>query len=660
MEERAGESVVEAQAAGLDPSDPAAASMALALRKAPRSRRLDDKTEAFLEKQGRLIDLQTEHLHEQRELVLSRLRWGRFSDRMKALLQVMTGLAGLGALVLIAAMAWGAHNAHGLVIEAFSVPPELAKSGLTGQVAASRFLDKLQALQSATANSDRPAESYESNWGADFKVEIPETGLTFSEFDKLLRERLGHVSHVTGEVMVTSTGIAVTARTGDAPPDTFAGPAADFDVLAAKAAEAVYRESQPYRFTEYLEEQGRIDEALKVVSDLAVNGPRSERGWAYSKWAVMTLNDLGDAAAARRLAAKGLGYSPGSDINDRITLVNTEIWSGDEAADLAISRTLDREDQARAPDTSQYYYETNKRLGRAWLEFVEPDYLASGRDWMDVVAHDASAHFAALGPAMAATAYALGHDLPAARAAASQATREADPALAWDIATSAFRALPNYWIPAETGRWPEALADARAMDEALEAGKARRPIYGLMQRVWIWPLEAVAFARTGDVSGAQALVGKTPLDCYDCVRARGLIAAEQQDWPSSERWFVEAVRQAPSVAVAYAEWGRMRLARGDVRGAIAVLSAGYGKDPRFADTLELWGEALMAQGDARGAARKFADAWKLAPNWGRDHLKWGEALLTLGRREEGRVQLRAAAALDLTSAERAEAQALRL
>ena len=88
MEERAGESVVEAQAAGLDPSDPAAASMALALRKAPRSRRLDDKTEAFLEKQGRLIDLQTEHLHEQRELVLSRLRWGRFSDRMKALLQV--------------------------------------------------------------------------------------------------------------------------------------------------------------------------------------------------------------------------------------------------------------------------------------------------------------------------------------------------------------------------------------------------------------------------------------------------------------------------------------------------------------------------------------------------------------------------------------------
>src|SRR5262249_25954104 len=155
---------------------------------------------------------------------LSRLRWGRFSDRVKALLQVLTVAVGLGVVVLIGSMAWDAHEDHGLVVEAFSVPPDLARNGLTGQVAASRFLDKLQALQTATEESDRPSQSYHGNWGSDIKVEIPETGLTLGEFDKLLRERLGHVSHVTGEVVSAPGGaVSLTARLGDAPPQTFTG-----------------------------------------------------------------------------------------------------------------------------------------------------------------------------------------------------------------------------------------------------------------------------------------------------------------------------------------------------------------------------------------------------------------------------------------------------
>lgn len=656
MDERAEEPAAEAHSA-IEQASPAA--VALALSKTTRSRRIDHAAEAFLEKQARLIDLQTEHLHEQRELVLCRLRWGRFSDRMKALLQVMTAVLGLAVVALVAGMAWQAHKAHGLVIEAFSVPPELAQTGLTGQVAASRFLDKLEALQVATANSDRPAESYESNWGSEFKVEIPDTGLTFSEFNKLLRERLGHVSHVTGEVTAAPEGIAITARTGDAPAQTFSGPAAQYDGLAEKAAEAVYRASQPYRYTEYLDQQGRVAEALQVISDLALSGPRSERGWAYSKWANIELNDLGDAASSRRYAGLALGYGAGSDLNDRISLVNVEVWSGHEEADLALSRKLDRDDQTRLPDTSEVFYSVNKLLGRAWLDFIEPDYQAAGRDWMQVSRQESNSHFVRLGAAMAATADALGHDLPAARAAMSQGTGDTDPPLAWDIATSAFLALPGYWMPAELGRWPEALADARAMDAVLEAGKAKRPIYGLMQQVWIWPLEALALGRTGDTAGGAALIGKTPLDCYLCLRVRGFLAADQRDWPSAERWFAEATRQAPSVPLAYAEWGRMRLARGDAAGAIAVLAAAQAKGPRFADPLETWGEALMAYGDPGAAARKFETAARLAPNWGRNQLKWAEALGAAGSRTEARAHLRTAAALDLTPVERAELGAQR-
>jgi hypothetical protein len=639
-----------------EPLNAAAAAVALGSRS--RSRSLNEKTEALLEKQGRLVDLQIEGLEAQHHLVISRLRWGRFSDWMKALLQMLTAIVGAAIVLLFAVLAWQAHEAHGLAIDAFSVPPDLARTGLTGQVAASRFLDKLQALQRATAESDRPPQSYETNWGSDFKVEIPDTGLTFSEFDKLLRERLGNVSHVTGEITSGPTGISLTARLGDAPPQTFTGPATSFDELSQKSAEAVYGANQPYRYAEYLDDVGRSDEAFRVISNLAINGPASERGWAYAKWALMELNERGNAAAARSYASRGLGYGAGSDLNDHIAMVNTDVWSGHEEADLNVSKAIDLESRTRLPDTSDFFFQANRLMGRAWLDFVKPDYEASGAEWMETArdfpaAQSGYGKVAQLSPAMAATAYALGHDLPAARRAMVQAP-PSDDAMPWDIAQGAFLALPRYWIAAEMDRWPLALQDAQRMDATLEAGKATRPIYGLMQQVWIRPLQALALARTGHAAAAAALVDETPVDCYLCLRVRGMIAAQQQDWAAADRWFAAAVSQAPSLPLAYTEWARTRLDRKNADGAIALLKIVGAKNPRDADVPEIWGEALLLKGDQRAAASKFEDTEELAPNWGRNRLKWAEALARSGQPQEARVQLRKAADLPLTAEERSE------
>jgi tetratricopeptide (TPR) repeat protein len=620
----------------------AAVSLALGRRKARAKGADDPQLDAFLAEHTRLARLQSEHLHEQRELTLSRLRWGRFSDRMKALLQMMTVLVGAGVVALVAIMVWEAHEQHGLEIEAFSVPPELARGGLTGQVAAERFLDKLQALQTATENSDRPAQSFEGNWGSDVKVEIPQTGLTFGEFEKLLRDKVGHVTRVTGEILMTPTGIAVTARMGDAPPQTFTGPATAFDDLAQKAAEAVYRANQPYRYVEYLDNEGRAAEAFAAVADLAVNGPRSERGWAYGRWSIMDLNEHGDLAAARTHAARGLGFGAGPDLADRISLVNAEVWSGRDEAVLSISKTLDHDDQQRLPDTSEIFYTENKLLGRAFLQFVTPDFPASSQTWIATSKQDTGAHFGRLAPAMAATADALGHDLPAAAALQRSARFPADSAMILDIEQGAFEALPTYWMAVERGDWAAALADAREVDAALETGRAKLPVYGLMQQVWIWPLEARALARTGDLAGAQALIGKTPLDCYLCLRVRAQIAADTHDWAGVDRWFAEAVRLAPSPPFAEAEWAEARLARGDADGALAIAKRAAAKAPRFADPVETWGEALMAKGDFAGAADRFAAADKLAPHWSANHLRWSQALAKLGKTDEARAQMQAA------------------
>src|ERR1700735_223707 len=158
--------------------DPTAA--ALAAEAAKGNPELADKASAYFVKQTRLVEIQTEHLHEQRAISLQLLKLKRFDERLRVALRLFVILAatvvGIGALIMIR----DAIVDHGLVVEAFSVPPDMVRDGLTGEVVATRFLDKLQAMQAATA-SERPADSYQYNWGSDIKVEIPETGLSLRD-----------------------------------------------------------------------------------------------------------------------------------------------------------------------------------------------------------------------------------------------------------------------------------------------------------------------------------------------------------------------------------------------------------------------------------------------------------------------------------------------
>src|SRR5262249_31485347 len=124
---------------------------------------------------------------------------------------------------------WGAMNDRGLVVESFSVPPDLASRGLSGEGIAARRLDKLSALQSATASS-RAASSYANNWGSDIKLQIPDTGVSIGEFNRSLHAWLGSQTRITGEIYRAGNGtIAVTARAGSSPGPTFTGSDADLD-----------------------------------------------------------------------------------------------------------------------------------------------------------------------------------------------------------------------------------------------------------------------------------------------------------------------------------------------------------------------------------------------------------------------------------------------
>jgi hypothetical protein len=70
---------------------------------------------------------------------------------------------------------------------------------------------------------------------------------------------------------------------------------------------------------------------------------------------------------------------------------------------------------------------------------------------------------------------------------------------------------------------------------------------------------ALAKARFGDLTGGQALIDDTPMDCRMCVDFRGRIAAMAGNNTDAEKWFAQAVEMAPKLPQVYTDRGQARL-----------------------------------------------------------------------------------------------------
>jgi tetratricopeptide (TPR) repeat protein len=620
MAERIEEPEVEVEAVA-EPISPVAA-MAIGMRKARTRDRADPKLDIFLDEQTRLVRLQTEHLHEQRELILSRLRWGRLSDRLKVLLQLFTILVGVAVAGAVGVMAWQAHEDRGVTIAAFTVPPDLAARGLTGEVMASKLLDRLSQMQADTSSA-RPAASYANDWAGDIKVEIPETGVSLGELNRALRQWLGSETHITGELVRTPAGLELTARAGSEPGKAFAGQDADLDGLIQKAAESVYSQTQPYRWAAWLQTHGQPERADVEFARLAQTGPKEDRPWAYSAWA-SDLFGQGEVAAAAdkvRAAIKLNPKAPGlySKLGgDEDALGHYEAALRESSKALALTARDD-------PSYSGIRFAL-MALRRDPLAAIEA--ISSINDLQNRAEAGPFEGVDRKAPVLA-----IMHDVSGARRVIvqGQAGLRSTPAL--------MRAISE---TSTLEDWSSAAIDLHAYLAA--AGPYHlRAVSNL----------AMVTARLGRVAEAEALIAPTPSDCYYCLRQRGVIAAVRYDWGAADRWFAEAVRQAPSAPEALDDWGQSLMDRGDPQGAIGKFEQAHHAAPHFADPLELWGEALMRTGDEAGAVAKFAEADKYAPRWGRNHMRWGEALMLSGRYAEARAQYEAANGMDLSKPDRA-------
>ena len=642
--------IAEGPATEALPPGGAAAATALALGRATRGNKaLDAKAASFLDQQTRLAHLQSEHLHEQRALTLSRLRLGRWKDRVSLALQAMTAAVGLIVAAAVGVMAWQASADHGLSIEPFSVPPELAQRGLTGQVVAARVLDRLSEFQAATV-SGRPASSYADNWGDDIKVEIPETGVSIGELNRYLRQWLGHETRITGEVVRMGAGLSVTARAGAEAGRTFTGADADLDRLIGQAAEAVYAGTQPYRYAVYLASHGRPDAALAAYVRLARSGSPEDRRWAYAGWSEILLergDNRGAETVVREGMARGLSlFETGAMANLNSVENNLGHAQGELDALRLSLKAVKRAGKGNAFISAK---DATRLLEGAALE-AQGDYRTAVARWSALNAVSAEGGRVGVVPSvLLANAMARNHEVTAALKLLGPPAAQAPTAT--DLFRGRFPARVRKEAMIQGEDWPRLVSLAEQQrDAATAAGPVGRDY---LERE-VWPDLALGYAQTGRLAEAQGLISRTPPDCDTCLDVRAQIAALAKDWTAADRWFAALDRQAPEIPDWDADWGRALLAKGDVDGAIAKLGQAHQKGPHFADPLELWGEALMQKGDFTGAARKFAEADKDAPRWGRNHLRWGQALARLGRADEARAQYRAAAGMDLSPMKRAE------
>ena len=595
------------------------------------------ETVAYLKKQTRLLDLQARHLEDEHTSRLTHLRLTvgaakrkRYADLIRNTLYTGIALLLLGVLIAASRMTYEALNDHGLVAGNFTVPADFAARGVTGQALAEDLASRMAAIRAtALHGSITSASDVRADQAGTLKVQIPETGISIDELERFLHRWLGHQTVVDGELSEEAGGqVSLVLHIAGADPIVVEGPGTDLRSLVQAAAEKAFGVFDPDNAIIYLGVTGRIAEAY----DAAVRNAHSA--------SPAELSSQGKAGAYALLAA----IDPDTRRAIADALIETDINPHELVGwDQAAAHSADLGHDQAAFD----FYRKGLQLGsrkqdqplaeRDSYALIHAEALSNINQYMGDFTtlpayYDArDSQYAiplAARYAHRAQAEALLHDEAAARqdlafalaAGAGDGTEGharlgSSPVLQtrWDVSSAA-------------GDWPQALEAAKALVAAREAQKStlqelapQRPEFPargeLELAVQYRPLLALAEAMTGDTAAATALISQTPTDCYLCVRTRAKIAAAAGDSTTADRWFAEAVRQAPDLPTAYTEWGQALLARGDLAGAARELSLAHDKGPRFADPLKTWGDVLVKQGHPDQALSKYDEALKYAPDW---------------------------------------------
>ena len=600
----------------------------------------DPVARTLLEKHSRLIDAQ--------------IRNERLEHRNKQAMIAFRSILALAALAVILGFAWMIKNARsdrGLVIEALSVPPDLAARGLTGEAMASNLADKLAEID-RTARSFRSPETMTVNWGNEVKIQIPETGVSIGELDAFLRRVLGHQTTIGGALFRTPQGLRLTVRAGGTGAVEQTGTDANLEAMIQTAAEGVFAKTQAYRFSKYLEFKGRTDEAMTVARDIIrTDDDPKERAWAWAQ--VSNLLIRTDTRAAVAAAYRGIEEDP----SNALSYLNGCIAAG---------HLSHESEQKRLCDTAS-------RLGSdpaGGLSDIGINTSRSNQAFNPAEAGDfglALKQFDALrGPLYpglreardvnrASLSLAL-HDVRGSRRLVGNLT---DRATAATYSGSAGVVLPQYDDAMEVSEYGRAAASARDVILFLKTNPETAHLSELLTERTMLPKLARALALGGKIEEARAIAETLPLDCGNCLLARSVVAGAAGDLAEARHWNAVAVRNGTNPLVARDQMAKIALLNRRWGEALAEADGAVALGPNYADSHKARGDALrrLSRFDEAVAAYRRAEA--LAPQWGRLRIDWGMAELGRGHPDKARSKFDEASRLFLSARDRRVLAAVR-
>ncbi len=546
----------------------------------------------YLEKQARFVAIQSEHLHEQRVLQLSHLRVRRFSDRLRVATQMfvflVAALIGLGMAVMV----YDAFTARSVIVDIFDAPPDLAARGLSGQVVAGLVLDELTRL--GTGKHTIVKRDVSSAWSNDIKVELPETGVSIGELDRMLKSRFGHELHIGGTLLQTETGaLVLMVRGSDVLARNFTGAAGDLGRLTTEAAEYVYGESQPPLYASYLEYSDREDEAIAFIKSKLSETSGKNRSFLLYLWGLALRRSGGSPELQIELFRQSLRFDPASWGAYECIALN-QIVLGNEEGAWKTSEVMRNLAGGRPGRVDELVYKPWDFM--TWnLSAVRAALVADSSDGVgrNVVAD---------GPAIANADIRM-HDAADARLQLATSRVGAGDSSLEVVApfVAGFQAM-------ESGDGPRAAAEMEALGRALSNRSSAAHFAGI--GCWIAPAEELAGHRA-QADAALAAGGHF----VDCARFRGDILDGRGDWPGAQEAYAESVAMAPDLPAGYYSWGVALARHGDLAGATAKLTAAHARGPNWADPLKAWGDVLARQGKWRAALTQYDQALADAPAW---------------------------------------------
>jgi tetratricopeptide (TPR) repeat protein len=559
-------------------------------------------TSAMFRKQTEVLELQKKNLAAEYEFFEAEAGPRLLALRLRTGFQLFFALFATVIGLALAIVVWSATRSRSVVIDAFDVPQALAADGLNGKVVASGLLDVLTRIQAA---SQGPVEhrNLTNAWASEISVDVPDTGISFGQLDRMVRTRVGHDQHIEGDLVRTSAnGLALTVRGNGILPKTFMGDAGALEKLLTEAGEYLFSQSQPGLWMAYLTSVGRDDEAIAFAAGAYNTIDPGERPYVLNGWGNAITDKGGEGAVAQALPLWREEVKLKSDYwHGYNNIMFALAVGGDEEGALRVGEQLKKVAggrPGRAPEAMYANYD----------ELVWDLQAERAGDMADMESHGGKGTFSTVNGAENLSVAQLDVQLHDPEAAALRLqTTLIETKNVPDVAAAAMdRAL----LAEEKGDFTAAAKEwdvfSKAYADPTVATNNPRYICNA----------AVSYQKSNQPAKADAALrpfgGGTYLDCY---RYRGDVLDLRGDWPGAQEWYAKAVQLGPSLPAGYYSWGLALAKRGDLAGATTKLRLANQKAPHWADPLKVWGDVLVKQGKTKDGLAQYDEALKYAPNW---------------------------------------------